>query len=526
MYTFKDLKYRNWQSFDDIKDIDSIESTYIDKINLSVQNMLDNAIINEDFKSKLNEANIMDKNFDVLNNTITINAHGGQTKRPFKVPKNIQILIPHKQGTDQDYRTPDASKDKLYEQDLYENGYLNYKSGWKLYLSGETINNMDFSPFTHSLSGKKSCNPIKSHDKQTSLIQYCTPDRTGTGDQTYNEPSSSPKGDGTNWSSFCPLYCTKQTNVGHDYITYKTKRKLKIKSCTSYTLEEFCEKIFNKLNKIPSQELERIAPDFSNISSKITNVNPLVIIPFTCNDASTPTKTSPTVPFSDSVTPLNDYYKLHGGIGGVKYMLNLDDGTHYTFYMFHDEGTSYKIRCEERGHGPTDKEFNEYEFTLTTAASTVASTAGTATVVAASTATSLSETGYINVSVNKPLGISFVYNDGVFKIKNMNESGHAAATRKVSVGMLIDSVNGVSTKKLINTKQVSNMIADGGDSIDLILLPGTTVVKTAETVKQLKLCPPNLGGGYVKKRKTKKFKKRNSLKKSNKRRKRTRIKKY
>ena len=79
---------------------------------------------------------------DALENLITINGHGGFNPEKIVVPEWCQIMIPHVNGLDTDYTTPDASKDKLYEEDLYKNKYFNYKDGWRLYLPGDMINNL------------------------------------------------------------------------------------------------------------------------------------------------------------------------------------------------------------------------------------------------------------------------------------------------------------------------------------------------------------------------------------------------
>ena len=53
---------------------------------------------------------------DVLDNLITINGHGTFKTQKVKVPEGFQVLIPHRNGLDADYTTPDADKNKLYEE--------------------------------------------------------------------------------------------------------------------------------------------------------------------------------------------------------------------------------------------------------------------------------------------------------------------------------------------------------------------------------------------------------------------------
>ena len=64
---------------------------------------------------------------DALDNLVTINGHGGFNTQKIEVPEWCQLMIPHAGGLEADYTTPDANKDKLYEEDLYKNKYFNYK---------------------------------------------------------------------------------------------------------------------------------------------------------------------------------------------------------------------------------------------------------------------------------------------------------------------------------------------------------------------------------------------------------------
>jgi hypothetical protein len=209
---------------------------------------------------------------DVLSNLITINGHGSFNSKKIKVPEGFQVLIPHRNGLDQDYTTPDAGKDKLYEESLYKNEYLNYRDGWKLYLPGDDINNLKVSTF-HDAS---SCNTINSsHLIQKSLIEKCKKN--------------------TKYEKFCPLYCTKKQGNDYTYITYKNKRKLKIKACLNYDLNYLFKNLKSSLKKIP---------DNSNISPNVDE--PIVLIPFTCNAK----YGSNMIPFDHSnTTKLNTIYQ-------------------------------------------------------------------------------------------------------------------------------------------------------------------------------------------------------------------------
>ena len=158
-----------------------------------------------------------DKLLDVLHHTITINGHGGFNKQKITVPEGFQVLVPHENGLDSDYTTPDAGKNKLFEEDLYVKQYFNYRYGWKLYLPGDLINNLQISSFSDS----SSCKDIKKrHLIQKSLIEKCF----------Y----------GKQFNAFCPLFCTTVDKKKDDYthLKYKNKKKLKIKSCRDYFLSD------------------------------------------------------------------------------------------------------------------------------------------------------------------------------------------------------------------------------------------------------------------------------------------------
>lgn len=191
---------------------------------------------------------------DALENLITINGHGGFNPEKIIVPEWCQIMIPHVNGLETDYTTPDASKDKLYEEDLYKNKYFNYKEGWRLYLPGDMINNLAVSIF-HDAS---SCNTINEY-------------------HTLQKPLSNKCKSNTTFSKFCPLYCTQRKTVGgpgFDYIHYKGKRKLKLKACSGYYLKELFDNLKQSLSKITDDDKKNISPKLDE---------PILLIPFTCN---------------------------------------------------------------------------------------------------------------------------------------------------------------------------------------------------------------------------------------------------
>ena len=195
---------------------------------------------------------------DVLENLITINGHGSFSSQKVKVPEGFQVLIPHRNGLDADYTTPDADKNKLYEEQLYKKNYLNYRDGWKLYLPGDDINNLKISVFHDGAS----CHTIQDNHKiQNDLIRYC-------------ENSSG----GVKYTNFCPLYCThlRYSSIWGDfnYLMYKKKRKLKIKACQNYQLNDLFKGLQKQLDKIPNNMRKRISPGPNE---------PIVLIPFTCN---------------------------------------------------------------------------------------------------------------------------------------------------------------------------------------------------------------------------------------------------
>ena len=191
------------------------------------------------------------KVMNVLDNLITINGHGSFSDQKIKVPEGYQVLIPHRNGLDIDYTTPDAGKDKLYEEDLYKKKYLNYRDGWKLYLPGDDINNLKI----HTFQDGASCETIQSaHELQRELMEKCE------GNHGYK--------------NFCPLYCTENTGNGFTYLSYKSNRKIKIKACDDYELNDLFNGLRDSLSLIPKEHLSKISPKIDQ---------PIVLIPFTCN---------------------------------------------------------------------------------------------------------------------------------------------------------------------------------------------------------------------------------------------------
>ena len=195
------------------------------------------------------------KKFDVLDNLITINGHGTFNPEMIEVPEWCQIMIPHRDGLNTPYTTPDDGKDVLFEQQLYENRYFNYNSGWKLYLPGDKINNLIISPFDDA----SNCFAIQeSHELQTSLISKCNMNGQ--------------------FNKFCPLYCTKKLislfGNKYEYVLYNGKRKLKIKSCSRYSLHDLLDNLQSMLSKILYNERDHISP---------SKEEPIVLVPFTCN---------------------------------------------------------------------------------------------------------------------------------------------------------------------------------------------------------------------------------------------------
>ena len=188
---------------------------------------------------------------DVLNNLITINGHGTFNSKKIKVPKGFQVMVPHRNGLDTDYTTPDAEKQKLYEEDLYKRGYLNYRDGWKLYLPGDDINDLIVSTFYDAAS----CPRIdESHALQKPLISACKMS--------------------TSYKKSCPLYCTEFVDGSFDYLDYKGSHKLKIKACSQYKLSQLFRSLPKQMRDIPTALRQEISPGPGE---------PIILIPFTCN---------------------------------------------------------------------------------------------------------------------------------------------------------------------------------------------------------------------------------------------------
>ena len=160
-------------------------------------------------------------------------------------------MVPHRNGLDTDYTTPDAGKQKLYEEELYERGYLNYRDGWKLYLPGDDINDLIVSTFHDAAS----CPRIDdSHVLQKPLISAC---KTAT-----------------SYKKSCPLYCTRPVEGTFDYLDYKGSHKLKIKACAQYKLSQLFRGLPKQIQSLPAALRREISPGPGE---------PIILIPFTCN---------------------------------------------------------------------------------------------------------------------------------------------------------------------------------------------------------------------------------------------------
>jgi hypothetical protein len=190
---------------------------------------------------------------DVLHNLVTINGHGTFNPTKIKVPEGFQVLVPHRNGLEADYTTPDAGKDRLYEERLYGDGHLNYREGWKLYLPGDDINDLIVKVFH---DGAKCRTIDDSHELQKPLIEAC---RIGVS---------------ARYKKSCPLYCTRPTNGTFDYLDYKGSHKLKIKACKKYPLSQLFQSLPKQLQAIPSDLRKDITPKPNE---------PIILIPFTCN---------------------------------------------------------------------------------------------------------------------------------------------------------------------------------------------------------------------------------------------------
>jgi len=212
---------------------------------------------------------------DVLHNLVTINGHGTFSPTKIKVPDGFQVLVPHRNGLEAHYTTPDAGKDRLYEERLYGDGYLNYREGWKLYLPGDDINDLIVKVFH---DGAKCQTIDANHELQKPLIEAC---RIGTSSR---------------YKKSCPLYCTRPANGTFDYLDYKGSHKLKIKGCKKYPLSQLFTSLPKQLQAIPSNLRKDISPKPNE---------PIVLIPFTCN-AKSGSKMNGFDPSNH--TPLNTIY--------------------------------------------------------------------------------------------------------------------------------------------------------------------------------------------------------------------------
>ena len=206
------------------------------------------------------------RDHEVLNRCITVNAHGNYNPQLITVPDGIEVLIPHSDGTQAKYTTPNI-RGQTYEKSLYQRGYFNYNKGWKLYLPGDKINNIKWSP----LGNAASCRTIDGTQRlQQSLIKSCRPFMD----------------DATKHTSWCPLYTTVKNDVTGQYEILQApngKNKLKIKCCSHFDLEDLFRYLVLVL-----QNLGNKAANYREIRGNVSpNVNSrsgnIVIIPYTCN---------------------------------------------------------------------------------------------------------------------------------------------------------------------------------------------------------------------------------------------------
>ena len=205
---------------------------------------------------------------EVLNRSITINAHGEFSDTIIKVPEGIEILLPHIDGHTQPYTTPSVVGIDSYEEKLYKDGYFNYSrerpsgppSGWKLYRPDDEISNMTFTPLDTTR-----CSIVEDkHVLQFPLIKHPT---CKTGRQTYNP--------------WCPLYAAARITDYRGSSTYTkltspdNKDKLKIKCCHRFTLLDVMRNLRDRLREIKAVD--------NNISPDPDSDKNIVIIIFTCN---------------------------------------------------------------------------------------------------------------------------------------------------------------------------------------------------------------------------------------------------
>jgi hypothetical protein len=265
----------------------------------------------------------------VFSNLITLNGYGSKLSKKIVVPDGIQVLIPNQRGTDDTYTTPFSkggwyskldnpnilTNGEGFEKPLYEGGYLNYlgvsptgsgiedpknKRGipWKLYVAGDTIDNMRYSPFK---SGPDACSVGVNYRTKIPLQREMI-------DQSNTHLAN---------ISFSVTLVPKHKNNDRDgkytseksgLVKFQGKYKPIIKTCprgkSSFTLEDIFDNLVGFVDKLPENIKKCITP----FDKPIDNNNPLILIPFTCNDSTPP---NPSNNFDgDNQTPLNDYYQI------------------------------------------------------------------------------------------------------------------------------------------------------------------------------------------------------------------------
>lgn len=265
----------------------------------------------------------------VFSNLITLNGHGLRIDEKIVVPNGIQVLIPNQKGTDETYTTPSSvggwisksgnpnilTSGEGFEKPLYGGGYLNYlgvspigsgiedpnnKRGipWKLYVAGDTVNNMVYSPFN---SGKDACSVGINYKSKIPLQrEMIKQSNIHLKNMSFSV-------------TLVPIHKNndkvgKYTSEDAGLVKFQGKFKPIIKTCprngkNKFTLKDIFNNLLDHVNKLPENIKKQITP----FDKPINNNNPLILIPFTCN-ASTPP--NPRNNFDgDNKTPLNDYYQ-------------------------------------------------------------------------------------------------------------------------------------------------------------------------------------------------------------------------
>ena len=198
-----------------------------------------------------------------MESCITLNAHGSYNAETIPVPEGIEVLIPHRDGTEQGYTVENLPTS--YEEIFYNRGILNFQelkpgeqkpsnSGWKLYKSGESINNMLFSHL-----GTLPCNALP--PIQTSLIiaQTMVNSKWNPGRQPFTA---------TDTSSSKALLNYALVN-GRPIVAEDTS-KLKIKICKDIDLKTIMQSLNERLKTIHRVEtLSGSSPNGTDLPTRL-----------------------------------------------------------------------------------------------------------------------------------------------------------------------------------------------------------------------------------------------------------------